>query len=135
LLPRAPASAATAVGALVIGVLRPTVLAHGALLASAVALGQSMSPALSSAEEADPQRIVIDELAGVWMALLGIPLTAGRCVAGAVLFRVLDKLKPGPIGFVDRLEGRWSIMGDDLVAGVVANLALRAWIGGVATLA
>jgi len=127
-LPRGPASAATVAGAALVALARPSRVEHAALVAAAIVGGALATDGQWSAEEPDPQRIVIDEVAGVWTALLGIPITPGRCVAAAVVFRVLDKLKPGPIGFVDRLGGKWSIMGDDLLAGAIANLVLRAWI-------
>lgn len=129
LLPRGAATAATAVGAVAINLARPRALTHALLLAAAVALGQSLSPGFVSETEPDPQRVVIDELAGIWLTFFGIPMTTGRCVAGAVVFRALDKVKPGPIGRLDRGGRGWSLMADDLAAGVIANLALRAWIG------
>ena len=130
-LPRGPATAASIAGALTLRALRPGIVAHAALLACAVYAGQVCANELAHADDPDPQRIVIDELAGVWLAFLGIRMTTARCLIGTGLFRALDKLKPGPIGLVDRMDSRWSVMGDDLVAGALANLVLRAWIAGV----
>ena len=98
----------------------------------AVCLGQVLGADVAGAEGPDPQRIVIDEVAGVWLTFFGIRMTTPRCFVGAAVFRALDKLKPGPVGFVDRQEGRWSVMADDLLAGGVANVVLRAGIAAVA---
>ncbi|ANK81039.1 phosphatidylglycerophosphatase A [Minwuia thermotolerans] len=74
----------------------------------------------------DPQEIVIDEAAGLWIGYLALP-DAGwaGCLAGLVLFRVIDIWKPGPIGWADRrLKGSLGVMVDDLMAGMLAALLL-----------
>jgi phosphatidylglycerophosphatase A len=124
-LPRAPATAGTLAGAAVFLGLRPTLRQQVALVGAAAILGHICSAPLTP-DARDPQYIVIDEVAGVWLALMALPPTAMTCGAGAVVFRILDKLKPGPIGLIDRRGGRWSVMGDDLVAGLCGNLILRA---------
>ena len=74
----------------------------------------------------DPGRIVIDEIAGMAVALVGLPFNTGMVVAAFVLFRVLDILKPPPIRWVEsRLTGGAGVVMDDIVAGVMANLILR----------
>lgn len=83
---------------------------------------------LSSASlESDPQWIVIDEWAGVYLALVALPcdgvfsLTNMLWVGSAViLFRALDIAKPGPVGWGEALPGAWGIMADDLIAGAIA---------------
>jgi phosphatidylglycerophosphatase A len=96
------------------------------LIAVVAIAGQVCSQPFITTEVRDPDLIVIDEVAGVWLALLSTPLTAPVCAAGAVTFRLIDKLKPGPVGVVDRTESRWSVMGDDLVAGLLTNVTLHA---------
>jgi phosphatidylglycerophosphatase A len=74
-----------------------------------------------AAGDADPGWVVIDEVAGQWMALL--PLSAPTplgLVAAFALFRLLDITKPGPVGWADRQKGAAGVMGDDLIAGVIA---------------
>ncbi len=74
----------------------------------------------------DPACIVIDEIAGMAFALAGINLSAATMVAGFLIFRVFDILKPFPVGWLDkRLSGGWGIVLDDIAAGVMANLVLR----------
>jgi len=69
----------------------------------------------------DPGWVVIDEFAGQWIALLALPrATVGGLVAGFLLFRLLDVLKPGPIGWADRQHGAAGVMGDDVIAGGIA---------------
>jgi phosphatidylglycerophosphatase A len=81
----------------------------------------------------DPGAIVIDEVAGMVAALLGLPFTATTALWGFGLFRLLDIAKPFPIGWLDRrLNGGLGIVADDVAAGVIANLILRImliWMG------
>ena len=74
----------------------------------------------------DPGCIVLDEIAGMVVALNGIPFSAATALGGFVLFRIFDITKPPPVGTLDRrLHGGWGIVMDDIVAGVMANVALR----------
>jgi len=96
--------------------------------------------AIWSAEEAgrrwgvvDHPAIVIDEVVGLWLAVL-IPLTLiplpiehrGWLLLGAfALFRVFDIAKPWPVSLLERsLPGGWGVVADDLMAGVMAGLCL-----------
>jgi len=74
----------------------------------------------------DPGCIVIDEIAGMAVALLGMPFTPVNCLAGFILFRFFDILKPPPVRQLDRnLGGGWGIVLDDIAAGILANTVLR----------
>jgi len=74
----------------------------------------------------DSPRIVVDEVAGLAVAGLFVPVTWRGVGLAFVLFRVFDVLKPFPAGLVDaRLEGGLGVVGDDVVAGVYAGLAAR----------
>ena len=69
----------------------------------------------------DPGPVVIDEVAGQWLALAACPLDPLWWAAGFVAFRVADIAKPFPANWVDRrVDGAWGVMGDDLVAGAYA---------------
>jgi phosphatidylglycerophosphatase A len=72
----------------------------------------------------DPGAIVVDEVAGLTLALLTLPRTFPVIVAAFVLFRVFDILKPYPADAVQRLPGGAGVMLDDLVAGLYALVAL-----------
>jgi phosphatidylglycerophosphatase A len=73
----------------------------------------------------DPGAVVIDETAGLFVALFGVPISVPSVAGAFVLFRAMDVLKPFPAGRLERLAGGWGIVADDLVAGIYANLALR----------
>jgi len=73
----------------------------------------------------DPGAVVIDEVAGQWLTLAFVPLSAWGYVAGFVLFRAADITKPWPASLADRrVGGGLGIMLDDIVAGLYAGLAL-----------
>lgn len=73
----------------------------------------------------DPGAIVIDEVAGVLLTLLWLPVTWQGAAAGFLLFRLFDIVKPFPARLAERLGGGWGVMADDLVAGAYAHAALR----------
>jgi phosphatidylglycerophosphatase A len=74
----------------------------------------------------DPGCIVIDEIAGMMVTLIGVPVHPTSVIIGFILFRILDIVKPFPIGMIDRrLSGGLGIVADDVVAGVFANILLR----------
>lgn len=80
----------------------------------------------------DDPRIVIDEFAGLWVALLAVPPTWTAALAGFLMFRVFDVAKPWPVRWADRrVPGAIGVMLDDLIAGAMAlailHLALRLW--------
>ena len=74
----------------------------------------------------DPGVVVIDETAGLFVTFLGVPMGWTAAALGFVLFRGMDILKPPPARQFERLPGGWGIMCDDLMAGVYANLLVRA---------
>ncbi|WP_294621527.1 phosphatidylglycerophosphatase A [uncultured Roseovarius sp.] len=88
----------------------------------------------------DPSEIVIDEVAGQWLAFL--PVSIGAAHTGAaltalwpgwitafVLFRLFDIWKPGPVGWADRRGDALGVMLDDIIAGVFAALGVLLFAG------
>ena len=74
----------------------------------------------------DPSSIVIDEIAGMTVTLLGIPLTPFSLILGFLAFRGFDILKPFPIRLLDqKVPGGAGIVLDDVMAGVYGNLLIR----------
>ncbi|MGB6327740.1 MAG: phosphatidylglycerophosphatase A [Halarcobacter sp.] len=76
----------------------------------------------------DGKEIVIDELAGMWIALSICGITQeNMIIMGAlafIYFRIFDIWKPSLIGRIDeKVKGGWGVMGDDLLAGVAAGIA------------
>jgi phosphatidylglycerophosphatase A len=73
--------------------------------------------------------IVWDEIAGLLISLYGLPFNWQTVLAGFVLFRLLDIIKPWPIRWFDKhVHGGFGIMLDDVVAGLFAAAILRIWI-------
>jgi len=75
----------------------------------------------------DGSEIVIDELAGMWIALAIANATADNyliALLAFVYFRIFDIWKPSLIGKIDRdVKGGWGVMGDDILAGLFAGLS------------
>jgi len=130
-MPGTAASAAALVGGLAVVVWVP----QGQLiLAGLIVLSTGVGFALAGWAEReaggkDPRWFVLDEVAGMWVAMWAVP---GSWVGGVVafgLFRLLDIAKPPPIRQAERLLGPGGVMLDDLMAGVLANLLCRlAWL-------
>jgi phosphatidylglycerophosphatase A len=73
----------------------------------------------------DPGPVVIDEVLGMLVTLAFIPVGVSAAIAGFVLFRVFDVLKPFPAGRLEGLHGGLGVMADDAMAAIYANLSLR----------
>jgi phosphatidylglycerophosphatase A len=76
----------------------------------------------------DPGIVVVDEVLGMWLSVLGLPLTPVVAILGFLLFRILDIVKPYPAASLEHLPGGWGIMADDVAAGLYANLLLRVFL-------
>jgi len=74
----------------------------------------------------DSGRIVIDEIAGFLVTMWFVPWRAETVVGGFLVFRFMDIVKPFPIRLLERrLPGGWGVVGDDVLAGLYANVTLR----------
>ncbi len=74
----------------------------------------------------DAPEIVIDEVAGMWLALLFVPHTLWAFALAFLAFRVFDIVKPWPIGLVDRkVGGGLGVMADDVVAAGFALIVVH----------
>ncbi len=83
--------------------------------------------AARSRKPGDPGPVVIDELAGQWIALVGLPLGDLRQTLAVLalqffLFRLFDVTKPPPARQLEKLPAGWGILFDDLAAGLYANI-------------
>ena len=76
--------------------------------------------------EKDPGVIVIDEVAGMTLSVLTLPLTLPVLAAAFLLFRLFDIVKPFPAHVSQRLPGGLGVMTDDLIAGLYALAAVAA---------
>ena len=73
----------------------------------------------------DPGCIVIDEVMGMLIAFSFLPPDPKIIILAFFMFRILDTLKPFPAGRLQNMHGAMGVMGDDLVAGVYANIVLQ----------
>lgn len=76
----------------------------------------------------DPGFVVIDEVAGQMIALIGAPLAWKYLLAGFILFRSFDIVKPFPLRRLEKLPGGTGIMMDDVGAGLYALVLLQLWV-------
>lgn len=81
-----------------------------------------------AAKEHDPSFVVIDEVAGQWVACLMLPKHLLCLTWAFLLFRLFDVVKCFPMKQLERLPGGWGITADDLAAGLLARLCLAAWM-------
>lgn len=73
----------------------------------------------------DHNRVVIDEVAGMCITLLFVPLKWQYTLIGLIFFRFFDILKPLGIRKLEELPGGWGVMADDILAGIYANVILQ----------
>jgi phosphatidylglycerophosphatase A len=74
----------------------------------------------------DPVEIVIDETAGMWIALFGLwEANLAVILSSFVLFRVLDFFKPFPISIFQTFRSGIGIVADDVAVGMVTNIFIR----------
>ncbi len=73
----------------------------------------------------DDNKIVIDEVVGVWIAALFVPLHWKYYLAALILFRFFDIVKPLFIKKFDQMHNDWSVMLDDILAGIYALISLQ----------
>lgn len=74
----------------------------------------------------DPAEVTIDEVVGMWVSLMFLPVTVGTVTVAFFVFRFMDIVKPFPARRFDQMTGGFGIMTDDVVAGVYANLVMQA---------
>jgi phosphatidylglycerophosphatase A len=79
-------------------------------------------------EQEDPSHVVIDEVAGQLIALLGVPLRWQSVIVSFILFRVFDIVKPPPLRRLERIEGGAGIVLDDVGAGLYALVIVQALV-------
>lgn len=72
--------------------------------------------------KSDDQRIVVDEVAGQWIALLPAALDPFLILVSFILFRLFDIKKPWPCRRLEKIPGGVGVMADDVAAGIYAAL-------------
>ncbi|MBI3810977.1 MAG: phosphatidylglycerophosphatase A [Nitrospirae bacterium] len=126
--PAAPGTAGSLVGLILVFLIhnRPLIF-YTAVTLAIFALGVYTAGRVErDTGEKDSRRIVIDEIAGMLVVGFLLPSGAGYWIAGFILFRALDILKPFPARWAERtIVGGWGIMLDDTVAALYTNLILQ----------
>jgi len=127
-LPKAPGTWGSLVGLLLVFLLHnlslPVYLAVVAVLfvVGSFAAGE----AEKILDNRDPGAVVIDEIVGMLIAMVAVPLTPLTMTLGFVLFRIFDIVKPFPVNIFDqRLHGGLGIMLDDVIAGIYSLIVLQ----------
>ena len=128
LSPKAPGTvgslAALPFGILIFHYLGAPALGVASLIAFGVGWG-STKIYLERTGKTDPGEVVIDEVAGIWLALHAAALTPVMILVTFLLFRLLDIWKPWPIGWLDlKVKGAFGVMIDDYVAGLIAAVLI-----------
>lgn len=127
-IPLAPGTFGTLPGIPLCYVLaRVPVAAAAGLIICIIAVSMWIAGAAEkSLGQKDPGKIVIDEIAGLTVALLGLPFDAFHVVAGFIAFRIFDAWKPFPLRNLEkRFSGGIGVVIDDVGAGIYANILLR----------
>ena len=101
--------------------LTPVSLFTASLLVLGTLAAQQVEPEWGK----DSYRVVIDEVAGMWISLLFIPITASNLLVALILFRFFDIAKPFGIRSMEQLPGGVGVMMDDVLAGIYANVLLQ----------
>jgi len=133
--PEAPGTAGTVVGFVLYLLLFPSgVTAQLIFTLVAIAIAIYVSGWMAEAEgDKDPSIVVADEIVGLFIAYLWLPLGANGLpawsllIAGFVLFRIFDIWKPWPLYQLEKAPGGFGIVLDDVMAGVYANIILQIW--------
>lgn len=136
LLPKAPGTWGSVLGVvlwvLAVGHLSLPAVAGLAVLAFVLGLVaiQSMQQRFGVM---DAPEIVIDEIIGVWIALLLAPMHWWVLLLGFGAFRLFDIAKPWPVSWADRLHSPFGVMLDDVLAGVLAFAVVQLVLVAVAS--
>lgn len=118
--PAGPGTLASALVALAWWWVEPSRVATLAAAVIFTAVGLAAAGSADRYLGRDDGRIVIDEAAGMAVALAGVPPGLSGCLAAFALFRVLDIGKPPPVSWCESVGGGAGVMLDDVVAGAIA---------------
>ena len=126
--PVAPGTAGSVAGLVLFWVVRSTRsmwLEVAVLLVVTVTGVAAASAAELRYRRRDPGLVVIDEVAGMLVTLVAVPVGFTGALVGFFAFRWFDIVKPFPVRQAERLAGGWGVMADDVVAGLYAQGLLR----------
>jgi len=122
----APATLASILALIIWWLLIPQIYWVQAIIISFIFFyGVVLSRRLISIWGEDPQRVVIDEICGMFVTLFLLPKSFKTFIIGFLLFRFFDIVKPFPIRRSQKLKVGWGVMIDDLIAGIYSNILIR----------
>ena len=130
-VPLAPGTAGSAVALVLLWAVRFTASAavEIAVVAVLAAIGVwSAGVAERHVGRTDPGVVVIDEVVGMLITLLLLPLGVVSACVGFLVFRLLDIVKPWPSGRLESLPGGLGVMADDVMAAVYGYVIMRGLI-------
>jgi phosphatidylglycerophosphatase A len=127
--PFAPGTFGSAAGLVAWWLVPASAIAQGLAIVAIFAIG-SWSGGIAERHfgRTDPGHVVIDEVMGMLITLFLNPVGWLGALAGFLLFRLFDVIKPWPSNRLEQLHGGIGVMADDGMAAIYANLALRAGI-------
>jgi phosphatidylglycerophosphatase A len=96
-----------------------------AILVTAIGIPAATRVARASGLK-DPQFVVIDEVAGQLITLIAVPISWKTLLAGFILFRGFDIVKPPPVRQLEHLPEGFGIVLDDVAAGLYALIVMQA---------
>jgi phosphatidylglycerophosphatase A len=76
----------------------------------------------------DSSKVVIDEVAGMAIALLLVPRNFSYTLISLIAFRFFDIVKPLGVRKLEKLPKGWGVMADDVLAGCYALIFVHCWI-------
>jgi phosphatidylglycerophosphatase A len=98
----------------------------GLLAVIAIAIGIPAATRVArESRRKDPQFVVIDEVAGQLIALIAVPISWKTLLAGFILFRAFDTIKPPPVRQLEQLPEGTGIVVDDIGAGLYALAVMQ----------
>lgn len=124
--PKAPGSAASIAGVAIYCWLHAHLLVYIGALLIITAIGFLTSGEMErTLNQKDPSCVVIDEVAGMMVAIFMLPVNAPVVITAYVLFRAFDVFKIYPANKFEAIEGGNGIMMDDLMAGLYTNITMQ----------
>jgi len=73
----------------------------------------------------DPKQCTIDEFVGMWISLIALPKTIGIAITAFFIWRILDIIKPPPARKLEKINGGFGIMIDDVVSAIYTLLIMH----------
>ncbi len=124
--PKAPGSVASIAGVALYCLLHAHLSVYVGILVAITIIGFLTSGEMERIlNQKDPSCVVIDEVAGMMVALVMLPAIPLVVISAYVLFRFFDIFKTYPINKLEALEGGTGIMLDDLMAGFYTNVLMH----------